>query len=133
MTYCWYALRSKPFKEFQLFDQVLALGLECFFPRVNVIPVNPRSAKVCPFFPNYMFIKVDLSMTGENLFKWTPYSQGLISYGKNPASIPDHLIEALKHGLPECAGVAIGLDRLLMVLTGAEHINEVLTFPFDRA
>jgi lysyl-tRNA synthetase class 2 len=44
-----------------------------------------------------------------------------------------HLIEALKHGLPECAGVAIGLDRLLMVLTGAEHINEVLTFPFDRA
>ncbi|MCK4864202.1 MAG: EF-P lysine aminoacylase GenX [Gammaproteobacteria bacterium] len=44
-----------------------------------------------------------------------------------------HLIEALKHGLPDCAGVAIGVDRLLMVLTGAEHINEVLTFPFDRA
>lgn len=44
-----------------------------------------------------------------------------------------HLIAALKHGLPECAGVAIGLDRLLMVLTGAEHINDVLTFPFDRA
>lgn len=44
-----------------------------------------------------------------------------------------HLIEALKHGLPDCAGVAVGLDRLLMVLTGAEHINDVLTFPFDRA
>ena len=44
-----------------------------------------------------------------------------------------NLIAALKHGLPECAGVAIGVERLLMVLTGAEHINEVLTFPFDRA
>lgn len=44
-----------------------------------------------------------------------------------------HLIAALKHGLPECAGVAIGLDRLLMVLSGVEHINEVLTFSFDRA
>lgn len=44
-----------------------------------------------------------------------------------------HLIEALKHGLPECAGVAIGLERLFMVLSGAEHINEVLTFPFNRA
>jgi lysyl-tRNA synthetase class 2 len=44
-----------------------------------------------------------------------------------------HLISALKQGLPECAGVAIGLDRLLMVLTAAEHINEVLTFPFERA
>ena len=43
------------------------------------------------------------------------------------------LIAALKHGLPDCAGVAIGLDRLLMVLTGVEHINDVLTFPFDRA
>lgn len=43
------------------------------------------------------------------------------------------LIAALEHGLPECAGVAIGLDRLLMLLTGAEHINDVLTFPFDRA
>lgn len=44
-----------------------------------------------------------------------------------------HLIAALKHGLPDCAGVAMGLDRLLMVLTGAKHIDEVLTFPFDRA
>lgn len=44
-----------------------------------------------------------------------------------------HLIEALHHGLPDCAGVAIGVDRLLMLLTGAEHINDVLTFPFDRA
>lgn len=43
------------------------------------------------------------------------------------------LIAALKHGLPGCAGVAIGLDRLLMVLTGTDHINDVLTFPFDRA
>ena len=44
-----------------------------------------------------------------------------------------NLIDALKHGLPDCAGVAIGVDRLLMVLSGAKHINEVLTFPFDRA
>ena len=53
----------------------------------------------------------------------------------NQQGIPadHHLINALEHGLPECAGVAIGLDRLLMVLTGVEHINEVITFPFDRA
>jgi len=44
-----------------------------------------------------------------------------------------NLIGALKHGLPDCAGVAIGVDRLLMVLSGSKHINEVLTFPFDRA
>ena len=44
-----------------------------------------------------------------------------------------HLLVALQAGLPECAGVAIGIDRLLMVLSGAEHISEVMAFPFDRA
>jgi len=53
----------------------------------------------------------------------------------NQQSIPTdkHLIEAIKEGLPECAGVALGLERLLMVLTETESINDVLAFPFDRA
>ncbi len=50
---------------------------------------------------------------------------------RNQPSIPaDHnLIEALEAGLPDCSGVAIGLDRLLMWLIGARHIDEVLAFP----
>ena len=44
-----------------------------------------------------------------------------------------HLIQALEHGLPDCAGVAMGLDRLLMRLTGARHIDQVLAFPHARA
>lgn len=35
--------------------------------------------------------------------------------------------------LPDCAGVALGLDRLLMVLVGADDIRDVLAFPFDRS
>ncbi|HID81184.1 MAG TPA: EF-P lysine aminoacylase GenX, partial [Thiotrichales bacterium] len=35
--------------------------------------------------------------------------------------------------LPDCAGVALGVDRLLMCLGTKKHINEVLTFPFDSA
>jgi len=38
------------------------------------------------------------------------------------------LIEALREGLPQCAGVAIGLDRLLMLKTDSNHINAVTTF-----
>ncbi len=44
-----------------------------------------------------------------------------------------HLLEALEHGLPECAGVALGVDRLLMALVGAESLSEVIAFPFSRA
>jgi len=46
----------------------------------------------------------------------------------------DHLfLDALKQGLPDCAGVAVGIDRLLMALTGVNDIREVLAFPIERA
>jgi len=38
------------------------------------------------------------------------------------------LLGALQSGLPDCSGVAIGIDRLLMLLTGAGHIKEVISF-----
>jgi len=38
------------------------------------------------------------------------------------------LIEALKAGLPECAGVSVGIERLQMVLDQAEDIRDVVTF-----
>jgi lysyl-tRNA synthetase class 2 len=45
---------------------------------------------------------------------------------------PDRrLLAALAHGLPDCSGVAMGIDRLLMVLTGSEHIGDVLAFPVE--
>ena len=36
---------------------------------------------------------------------------------------------ALDAGLPDCSGVALGIDRLLMCIAGARHIDQVLCFP----
>lgn len=43
------------------------------------------------------------------------------------------LLSALTHGLPDCSGVALGLDRLLMQIANVQTIDEVLTFPMHRA
>ena len=52
--------------------------------------------------------------------------------GRPVPEIDEKLLEALEHGLPPCTGVAFGIDRLLMALSAAESIAEVLTFPIDR-
>jgi lysyl-tRNA synthetase class 2 len=44
-----------------------------------------------------------------------------------------HLLDALTAGLPDCAGIALGLDRLLMVLGQYERISQVLSFDDQRA
>jgi len=49
-------------------------------------------------------------------------------YGVRWPVDPDFLA-ALDHGLPDCAGVALGFDRLVMLATGAAHIEDVLWLP----
>jgi lysyl-tRNA synthetase class 2 len=43
--------------------------------------------------------------------------------------IDEDFLAALEHGLPDCAGIALGFDRLVMLATGAEHIEDVLWAP----
>jgi len=47
--------------------------------------------------------------------------------------IDESLLAAHRHGLPECAGVALGVDRLLALKLGVEGVAETISFGWDRA
>lgn len=43
------------------------------------------------------------------------------------------LVQALEAGMPECAGVALGVDRLVMLARGVDNLNQVVSFMHERA
>lgn len=99
MSLRWYALRVKPHKEHFVCRQLQAQAVEFYYPAIRVKPVNPRSASIRPFFPGYLFVKVDLMTTGLDAFHWLPGVQGLVSFGGIPAAVTDSLVIELKRRL----------------------------------
>lgn len=53
--------------------------------------------------------------------------------GLQAPPLDERLLAALAHGLPACSGVALGFDRLVMLLAGAEDIRAVLAFGWGHA
>ncbi len=103
MTTYWYTLHSQPHKEDLLWQQVLAQGFETFYPRLKVQTVNPRARKIRPYFPGYMFVRVDIEAVGLSTFQWMPYGTGLVCFGGEPATVPDALINALRRKISDIA------------------------------
>jgi transcriptional antiterminator RfaH len=105
MSNSWYALRSKPRKEEIVYRQLLSHGIETYYPRLRTKPVNPRSKNVKPYFPGYMFIRADIDELGTSTFQWMPHTVGLVSFGNEPAIVPENLIAEIKKRVEEATRI----------------------------
>jgi transcriptional antiterminator RfaH len=92
----WYALHSHPHKEAFLLSELTARGIEAYYPCLRVKPVNPRSRKIRPYFPGYLFVRLDEARAGESEIRWMPHAYGLVSFGDVPAPVPDALIDRVR-------------------------------------
>ncbi len=75
----------------------------------------------------------ELASASEQRARFESDTQQRLRSGLPVFDVDERLLAALAAGMPDCAGVALGFDRTLMLASGASHIDEVLAFPVDRA
>ena len=103
MSEARYALSSIPRNEEVLWKQLIARDIDVFFPCIRVHPVNPRSRKLRPYFPGYLFVQVDLEAEGLSKFNWMPFAIGLVSFDGEAAVVPENLIHEVRKRVEEIA------------------------------
>jgi nondiscriminating aspartyl-tRNA synthetase len=79
-----------------------------------------------------LFRGAELVTGGQRLHRYGDYIAALEKSGL-PIEPFEHYLEAFKYGMPPHGGFAIGLERLLMQLSGASNIRLTATFPLDMA
>jgi lysyl-tRNA synthetase class 2 len=75
----------------------------------------------------------ELTDAGEQRMRFAADLDARRAAGLPQSPLDEAFLAALESGLPPSAGVALGLDRLLMCAIGAEQIDTVLAFPVERA
>jgi lysyl-tRNA synthetase class 2 len=99
-------------------------------------PADPRLALRFELYAQGMELANgyhELTDAAEQRARFSADLQARRARGIPVATIDPHLLAALEAGMPDCAGVALGFDRVLMLATGAGSIDEVLAFPVERA
>ena len=75
----------------------------------------------------------ELTSGAEQRMRFAADQQSRNARGLPTFELDAHLLAALDAGLPDCAGVALGFDRVLMLAMNAASIDEVIAFPTERA
>jgi transcriptional antiterminator RfaH len=76
-------------------------NIDAYYPCIRVHPSNPRSRKVRPCFPGYLFVNADLDIVRTSLLKRIPGVVALVDFGSELASVPDDLVQAIRVYLEE--------------------------------
>lgn len=101
--------------------------------------INPDDSRVAERFEVYFKgIELangfhELSDGDEQLIRFEADNHKRTVMGLAAQPIDMHLVNALRAGFPDCAGVALGVDRLIMLAQQLDHIDQVTAFPIEIA
>jgi lysyl-tRNA synthetase class 2 len=75
----------------------------------------------------------ELADTKEQRFRFEESNKERARLGKNTLPIDENFLKALEKGLPDCCGVAVGFDRLMMIRHKVKQISDVIPFGWDKS
>ena len=75
----------------------------------------------------------ELTDAGEQRQRFEQENRKREARGLPVRPIDEYFLAALEYGMPACSGVALGVDRLIMIALGAQSIADVMAFPVERA
>ncbi len=85
----WYVFQSKARKEQFLCEQLHLRNIETFFPYIRSKSAKSQHQKIQPYFPGYIFGRVDLEAFGRSTLDWLPGAIRIVSFGGEPVSVQD--------------------------------------------
>jgi len=75
----------------------------------------------------------ELTDASEQRLRLEQSNQERIRLGKSSLKVDEHFLHALEQGLPDCCGVAVGFDRLMLLRHQKESLEEILPFAWSEA
>ena len=94
----WYAVHTKPNAEYQTAKALQRRGIETYLPELE----SPNRGSGCskkPFFPCYLFVRVDFEVTGLSQLRWTPGLRRVVAFDDRPVPLADEVINLMRRKL----------------------------------
>lgn len=95
----WFALYTKPHKEYFVQGHLRRQGIEVYLPEIAVAVRRRDRRDKKPFFPHYLFARFDPHAGCAAKLRWTPGLRRIVSAGGQPVSVPDEVVSYIRHRL----------------------------------
>ena len=130
----WFALYTKPHREYLVRDFLTGQKVEVYLPESRTRTRRPDRRGMKPFFPHYLFARLDLQDGAMAKVHWTPGRRRIVSFGHWLAPVPDEVVVHIRRRLttmvePKPEGL-FKQDEVVYIIRGS---FEALDAVFDRS
>ena len=101
----WFTLYTKPHKEYLVKDLLTARKVDVYLPEIAVKTKRRDRRATRPFFPHYLFARIDPQVGKFANLRWTPGLRCIVSTGGRPVPVPDGVVQEIRRRLADMAQV----------------------------